>query len=511
MSQHTAIVGGGLAGLAAAVALAERGAPITVFESRPRLGGRASSFLDKTTGAQIDNCQHVSLGCCTNFQHFCRTIGVDSLFRRESELYFIGRDNVVNRMAASGLPAPLHFASSFWKLSYLFAGDLLRIAVGMRALARTGGHADESITFLDWLQRHRQTPTAIDRFWNPVLVSALSETLDRISVSSARKVFVDAFLANRQGATVQIPTVPLDDLYGEHLIDWLAAHGASVRLQAGVERVEIDNGRATGLTLRTGEHVAADQVILAVPQWLALDLLPEPCRSHPDLAKIAALESAPISSVHLWFDRPILFPQSQSRHANDETLCEPAELPHAVLIDRLSQWVFNRSALQRSSQLAPEGMGHASHTSKESFSYQVVISASRDVVSMAQQDVIATVINDLAEVFPRSAGAALVHARLVTEHRAVFSVRPGVDELRPPQQSPIVNLQLAGDWTRTGWPATMEGAVRSGYLAAENVLSRLDRPARVIQPDLPVAWLSKLLLGIDRSVSSDQRLMRRQH
>ena len=157
---------------------------MTVLESRPRLGGRASSFVDKTSGTHIDNCQHVSLGCCTNFQHFCRTVGLADLFRTESTLFFIGPDNKVNRLAAGPLPAPFHCLGAFARLSYLSYGDLLSIAFGLHRLA--AARESESAVFSQWLHRHRQSDAVVERFWTPVLVSALSETLDRIDVASAR-------------------------------------------------------------------------------------------------------------------------------------------------------------------------------------------------------------------------------------------------------------------------------------------------------------------------------------
>jgi uncharacterized protein with NAD-binding domain and iron-sulfur cluster len=181
------------------------------------------------------------------------------------------------------------------------------------------------------------------------------------------------------------------------------------------------------------------------------------------------LESAPISSVHLWFDRAI------------------TDLPHAVLIGRLSQWMFNRTLLQ----------GDASES--HSHYYQVVISASRELQGRSQEQIIQEVLGDLTEIWPEAAKARLQSGRVVTEHRAVFSVMAGAEAFRPSQQSPINNLLLAGDWTRTGWPATMEGAVRSGYLAAENVLAKMGRQAAVLQPDLPVSRLTRLLLGGRRS------------
>ena len=499
MTPRTVIVGGGLAGLAAAVALAERGVLVTVLESRPRLGGRASSFVDKSSATEIDNCQHVNLACCTNFQHFCRTLGLDDLFRTEPVLYFIGPDNVVNRLSAGALPAPFHLLRAFGSLSYLSAGDRLRIGLGLRALARVRDGAERRLAFDAWLASQRQPETAIHRFWGPVLISALSETLDRIDVASARKVFVDAFLANRAGWRVQIPTVPLNVLYGDRLLGWFAARGAAMRLQAGVERIVLREGRAAGVLLRSGETVAADHVILAVPHWIVLDLLPEECRAQPDLAKVPELESAPISSVHLWFDRPILFGLAPSGRSpqRGEALDAGEPLPHAMLIGRFGQWIFNRTLLHAAgSKGSPVESGPEPSDAGKSFLLQVVISASRNVEAMSQQEATSKVVEELREIFPRCREAALLHSRVVTERRAVFSSRPGAVECRPLQQSPVENLQLAGDWTRTGWPATMEGAVRSGYLAAENVLGQLGRAERLVQPDLPVAPLSRILLGI---------------
>jgi uncharacterized protein with NAD-binding domain and iron-sulfur cluster len=254
---------------------------------------------------------------------------------------------------------------------------------------------------------------------------------------------------------------------------------------------------ATGVELRSGAIVAADHVILAVPQHLALSLLPEAWQSAPQFAGISRLETAPISSVHLWFDRPI------------------TDLRHAVFVSRLSQWIFNRSAIagtasqipQRTASPDPpcpplrrggesEAKSEIRNPKSEIVYYQVVISASRDVLARANDETIKAVVDELAEIWPVVRTARLIHSRLVTEHKAVVSMLPGVDRLRPAQQSPIGNLQLAGDWTQTGWPGTMEGAVRSGYLAAENVLAQCGRPEGLVQPDLPRALLSKVLFGL---------------
>jgi uncharacterized protein with NAD-binding domain and iron-sulfur cluster len=325
-------------------------------------------------------------------------------------------------------------------------------------------------------------------------VSALSETLDRIDVGHARKVFVDGFVANRHGWEVWLPTAHLDELYGARLERWLKSRNVEPRLQCGVKRILVESTppnsepsntspiRATGIELRSGEWIEADEVILAVPQNLILSLLPEEWQAHPDLAPINRLETAPISSVHLWFDRPI------------------TDLRHATFIGKQSQWLFNRTAIQHGakSRATPPGPPflRGGEVESEYFYYQVVISASRDVVQAGQEASVRAVIEELAAIWPVVREARLVHSRLVTEHRAVVSMLPGIDKLRPVQQSPIANLQLAGDWTRTGWPGTMEGAVRSGYLAAENVLRRCGTNIALVQPDLPVALLSKLLFGL---------------
>lgn len=458
------VIGGGLAGLAATTALAGRGVAVTLLESRPRLGGRASSFQDAASGQWIDNCQHVSMGCCTNFRHFCEQTGLRDAFRTETELSFIAPDGRINPFRAGPWPAPLHLAGAFARLSYLSWSDKRRLADGLKKLARTTGR-DTGQTFADWLHEANQSPPAIDRFWNVVLVSALSETLDRISVPHARKVFVDAFLSHRAAWQVEIPTVPLETLYGGRLTEWLAAHGVDVRLLTGVEAIEMVSDYVTGVRLRSGEVIAAEDYLLAVPYQRVAGLLPEAMRSHPVIAALSQIESAPISSLHLWFDRPVM------------------PLSHAVFVEGLSQWVFNRTLLSAEQPSSGEYL-------------QVVISASRTVTEQDSDAVRQQVLQELAAVCPQIHSATLLSSRLVTEHRAVFSVRPGIETLRPAQQSPWPNLQFAGDYTQTGWPGTMEGAVRSGYRAAENILARFGRPESIVQPDLPTARLSRWLFGL---------------
>lgn len=465
MSDSVIIVGGGLAGLAAAVALTQHGVRCTVLESRPRLGGRASSFPDANSEQWVDNCQHVAMGCCTNFHRFCQITGIDAAFERQRELYFINPDHGrVHRFRANALPAPLHLAGSFAGLSYLTFGDKIALARGLKSLAANSS-ANDQRTMAEWLKAQRQPPRTIERFWHVVLVSALSESLDRIAVPAARKVFVDGFLRHRDGWAVDIPREPLDELFGRRVPAWIESHGGSVRRQAAVEQVEIQHDAVIGVRTKSGEHIAGSHVILTVPWYRVAALLPEAWAACEVVQQLSQLESAPISSVHFWFDRPI------------------TPLPHAVFVSGLVQWVFNRS-------------GDQPAESDGTHYYQVVISASRNVLEQPGEVIRDRVLAELGRVWPAVRDAQLRHWRLVTEHRAVFSVTPGSDRLRPPQQSPISHLQFSGDWTQTGWPATMEGAVRSGFLAAENVLAELGHPATLLAPDLPTSGLSRWLFGL---------------
>jgi squalene-associated FAD-dependent desaturase len=277
---------------------------------------------------------------------------------------------------------------------------------------------------------------------------------ERIGLRYARKVILDGFLRHRRGFEVEVPVVPLGRLYGEELQDWLRRHNVRLLLGTGVRRLLLspEAKEVKGLELREGTRVEADWYVCAVPFDRLLGLLPEELTTSSEyFDNLRNLETSPITSVHIWYDRPVM------------------SLPHAVLVGCVGQWVFNRG------EVAERGGEHY---------LQVVVSAARFLRELTHAEVQARVTAELGRLFPAATSEAVRRARVVTEHSATFSAVPGVDRWRPPQESPLRNLFVAGDWTATGWPATMEGAVRSGYLAAEALLRRVGRPAALVQPDL---------------------------
>jgi zeta-carotene desaturase len=488
-SQPTvAIAGGGLAGLAAACALADAGFRVTVFEKRPFLGGRASSYQHPGTGEVVDNCQHVLFRTCTNLINFYQRIGVDHDIRWYDEMTFLEPGGRASVMRASALPAPLHTAPSFLNFSFLTAADKLAIARAMVPLTLTA-QPDTGKSFADWLQHHGQTSGAIERFWKPILISALSEELDRISISSAAQVVRES-MKSPAARHMGVPTVPLTTLY-DAAGEYIRARGGELRLRTSLAYLTPGESRVTVRTMTKADYREGqtadifDYFISALP-FDALDRL---LVDTPDSAslreKITHFETSPITGVHLWFDRQI------------------TDLDHAVLLDRTIQWMFHKSRLQPMRNQPAEGHdereGHDFSRAVEApadnralapeagGSYvELVISSSKNLIEKSRAEIIELVLAEVREFFPAARSANLVKSTVIKEVHATYSPRPGIDAHRPRAATAWPRVFLAGDWTATGWPATMEGAVRSGYLAAEALIRAAGiRNEKFLVPDLP--------------------------
>jgi len=433
------IIGGGLAGLAAAAALGGAGHSVKVLESRPFLGGRATSY-EVGNGEEaefIDNCQHILLRCCVNLLDFYRRLGVEQDIAFSREFTFIepgGRRSVLR----SGMfPPPAHFAGSFLKLGFLNFSEKLAVARAMQAIPQESKRSDlDRISMLEWLKEQRQPARAIERFWRQVLVSAINEELDRMAAAHGLQVFRLGFLARKDAYEMGVPAVPLGRLYGSDA--WKRIGNVELRLRSPVSRIVIEDGAVRGV-IAGDQEVRGDFYVCALPFERVNGVAPELG------IDVSAFEHSPITGIHLWFDRPV------------------TDLPHATLLDRTMQWMFNKH---------------------EGRYVQLVVSASRILTEMPRADVIALALKELAEFFPAAREAKLEKAHVVKEIRATFSARPGLEALRPGNPTRLPNLFLAGDWTKSGWPATMEGAVRSGYLAAEAVTAAAGVPKVFIRPDI---------------------------
>ena len=459
MQPTVAIAGGGLAGLAAGCALAEAGFRVTLFERRPYLGGRASSYEHPGTGEIVDNCQHVLLGCCTNLIDFYRRTGVEEKIRWYERLTFLEPGGRASVIAPSALPAPLHTVPAFLRAACLNLSDKLAISRAMMALA-PAQPADCGQTFLDWLKRHGQTAQAIDRFWKTILVSALNEDLDQVSVPYAAQVVRESFLKSAAAGRMGVPTVPLTELYSA-AGDYIRARGGEVQFRAGVESFA-DKDPAVSVVVG-GQELQVDYLVLAVSFDTLARILPDTPAAAPLAASLSQFTSSPITGIHLWFDREI------------------SELDHAVLLDRTIQWMFHKSRL-----IAAREKGGGSYV-------ELVVSCSRSLVDKSKAEIVELAVKEVSEFFPSARTANLLKSTVIKEIHATYAPRPGVDRFRPSPVTAWPRVFLAGDWTATGWPATMEGAVRSGYLAAESLAVVAGMHGkRFLSPGLPARGLMRL-------------------
>lgn len=429
------IVGGGLAGLSSAVALAGAGAKVTLLERRPYIGGRAYSYDHPALAETIDS-QHVVLGCCTNILQLCRQAGMADAIRWYDELVFLEPGGQRSLMRPSGLPAPAHQSLSFLEAPMLGLRDKLGIATGLAAFLR-GYPADDTESFASWLKRTNQTERAIRHFWEPVVVGALNDTFERCSVKYAGKVFHETFLRSEEGGRLGIPAAPLTEFFTP-IAELARNQGVDIKMKSGVEHIEqTPDGQwrilANGDTYRSASLVLATdfkqtrKLLAALPPQAA-NLLPQQDDFDPFVA-------SPITTIHLWYDRDV------------------TELDHAVLLDTRIQWVFTKSRIRR-------------WPAERGCYLELVISASWPELEMSREQILSSALQELETFFPAVREAKLLKSGVLKEARATFSVTPGLDRFRPSQTTAWPGLYLAGDWTATEWPSTMEGAVRSGRLAA---------------------------------------------
>jgi zeta-carotene desaturase len=444
------VVGGGIAGIAAALRLSDAGVAVTLLETRKKLGGRATSFTDVRTGQVIDNCQHVAMGCCVNYLDLLDRLGVSQRLRWLEESFWVEAGGRTSVLCPGLLPAPGHFAGSFLAARFLSFSEKIAVARAMAALGRTRRAAWSDRVFSQWLADHSQPEGAIRKFWEPVIVSACNLPVDRVAASVALHVFQEGFLANRQAPRVGVAAVPLIELY-DPAESALARAGGVIRLGVSVEQVSPGCVRTSA-----GEELTADAIICATPPERTARLVDDATRAaDPRLDPLARVTHSPILGVHLTFDRPVL------------------DLHSAVLVDRPTQWLFRK-----------DDVGAHIHA---------VISAADEWLPLDEAEITRRVLLDINACFPSSVGAQVVSSRPVKEKLATYAPTPDNERLRPTTLGPdgLRGIILAGDFVQTGWPATMEGATRSGYMAAAAALGFL--PQAGIEPPLPTSWVARIV------------------
>ena len=463
MKRRVAIVGGGLAGIAAALQLAEADCQPIIIESRKILGGRATSFIDPRSGEVIDNCQHVLMGCCTNLIDLYDRLGVLDTIDWHRKLYWTHGKGEVDCVKASWLPAPLHLALSFARMRVLQRNERRQIRRAMWRMIRLGSKGRlvwSDRTFARFLSDCRQDESTIRKFWNAVIVSTCNLDIDRVSAAHAIQVFQEGFLGNRWSYTMGLATVPLAELYGS-VKTTLQAAGGEVHLGRSARSIAYDGRRVSGIVTSDGVIEAA-AVISAVPSHRLNKLVSKTMKATDTrLAALDRFEFSSILGVHLWFDQPIM------------------DLPHLILTAGGVQWLFNKGIDDQGRQYL-----HA------------VISAADEWMSLEESEIINRVVNDIHSALPESVGLEPVQVRSIKERQATFAATPQAEYFRPGASAGYVgirgggieNLFLAGDWCDTGWPATMEGAVRSGYAAAA-AITGVGGVVEDVPPGILARWL----------------------
>lgn len=441
------VVGGGLAGITSALRLADAGLDVTLLEGRPRLGGLAFSF--RRGDLTVDNGQHVYLRCCTEYRWFLDRIGAARLAplqdRLDVPVLDVGRPAGprLGRLRRTNLPVPLHLAGGLAAYPHLSLAEKAGVGRAALALGRLdpADPALDAVSFADWLRRYGQSPRAVEALWDLVGVATLNATAENASMALAATVFKTGLLSEPGAADIGWAAVPLGELHDTLARKALDAAGVRTELRAKVTSLtRAEDG--TWAVETAGERIGADAVVLALPQRETHALLPAGAVEDQD--RLLAIEDAPILNVHVVYDRKVL------------------RRPFFAALGSPVQWVFDRTE--------PSGLrGGGQYVALSQ-------SAAQDEIDLPVAELRARYLPELERLFPAAKGAGVRDFFVTRERTATFAPTPGTGRLRPGARTRLPGLALAGAWTATGWPATMEGAVRSGTTAATAALQGLRSP-----------------------------------
>ncbi len=447
--QPYAVVGGGVAGLAAAEALIRAGQCVILLEQRTELGGRISSFRDLDSGWYLDNGQHVWMPCCTNFVDFLNRTGVGDLTCTQPRLRvtFLEQNQKKAVLEALNLPAPFHLLLPLMTFPPLRPGDRAALLRGLMSLKFSGARfpaKGQNSTFGEWLAGKRQPARVIESFWEPVISSILNQRVDEARADLAVMAIRDSFLAGKRDANLAWMSQPHGTVWNRVAVD-LEERGVSIRRGTKVEEIELADGgdsrkpRLTSLMLSGGERVPVAGAVMAIPPGALRGIVPSELRDASPFREGTGLEWTPILNLHAWYEKPV---------TGEPLFC---------VLNSPLQWVFVKPGQ------APVGGSDPVPSSAQHLN--LMVSASNRFLGQDDGQTIDLLLDELSAVLPGARSTKLLATKLIHETRATFSAVPGSEAHRPPQQTPIPNLAIAGAWTATGWPSTLEGAVRSGRAA----------------------------------------------
>jgi squalene-associated FAD-dependent desaturase len=438
-SGHVVVVGGGFAGLTAALHLARAGRRVTLLERRPFLGGRAYSFTHAPTGDVIDNGPHAFMGAYTALQALCRDVGAPEAIAFQPRLHVPMTHPVdgFGAVAAPAVPGPLQAPLALLRYRLLSRRDRARLVAGAARMVTRPAGALDGTTVADLLAAVGQSAAARRRFWDPLVIATLNEVPERAAAAPLVAVLRRGFLAGARAARFGFATGPLGDVFAAPVRAAIERAGGTVRTGAAVTALDVVGDRVSGVVLRDGWRLAADAVILALPLSATLPLLPSALRAAQPFASLASAGTSPIVSVHLWMP-------------TDVAVGAPAAgAPFLGLLDTRAQWLFD---------CGPSAIGGRR--------FATVTSGARAWDDADDRTIVDAVLADVRQAVPALRDVACTRAHVVRERHATLSLTPDVERLRPGVATALSNLVLAGDWVQTGLPATIESAVVSGVQAA---------------------------------------------
>lgn len=447
MAKRVVIIGGGFAGLTAGVRLSERGCEVLVLERRNHLGGRAYSFIDAKTGDVIDNGQHLFMGCYRHTIAFLDTIGrLDRLkFQHRPHVDFLDSQGLAS-FDCPPLPAPLHVLAGLLRMKGISFADKLRTFKIANAISGNGRLSPGPATVDQWLDKLGQSARIKQRFWYPMVVATLNQSPDLASARMLKVVLQEAFGGDRTSAQIGISRVGLSDLYTDGASDFIKSRSGDVQTGAQVRKLIVERDAVIAVEMKDGKRIEADYFVSTVPPGALFEILPDE-RQNREFKALQSLGASPIVSINLWFDRPII------------------DREFVGLLGTRCQWLFNKDLIVNTKLAGTPALPRG----RQSNQLAVIISAARDFVDMTKSDLVDMAVRELHELLPASRAATVVHSVIVKEREATLSHTVESDSLRLGPRTSISNLILAGDWTDTGLPATIESAVISGDIAADMV------------------------------------------